>query len=219
MATWTQWTIWFYIYVYNIVWILLCYLIVSFSAEKLYDDINNGKYFNAFVTHAGEVVYTTGGTIVTRCNLNLKNFPSDLQHCYIKISNWAYNANHMSLLKDSSEVDLSRYSKNGLWKIVNSKVAKEVEEFEGIDYETIVFSFDLKRKSKYFVFNLFAPCLVLSLVGLLMFCMPQESGAKVSVGITVLLSFTVFQFVILERMPETSDYIPVAGLYASYIGL
>ena len=46
-------------------------------------------------------------------------------------------------------------------------------------------------------------------MSLLMFYLPPESGEKVSLGITCLLSFSVFQFIIADKIPETSDYIPV----------
>jgi nicotinic acetylcholine receptor len=45
----------------------------------------------------------------------------------------------------------------------------------------------------------------------LVFLLPPNSGEKIGLGITVLLSFSVFELAIAERMPETSDSMPLIG--------
>ena len=52
--------------------------------------------------------------------------------------------------------------------------------------------------------------LIVSLA-LAMFWMPAEAGEKVSLGITVMLAFSVFQLVIAEQTPKTSEFYPVLG--------
>lgn len=48
------------------------------------------------------------------------------------------------------------------------------------------------------------------MVALLTFFLPPESGEKISLGITVLLSLTVFLLLVAETMPPTSA-VPVVG--------
>lgn len=48
------------------------------------------------------------------------------------------------------------------------------------------------------------------MVALLSFFLPPESGEKISLGITVLLSLTVFLLLVAETMPPTSA-VPVVG--------
>lgn len=43
------------------------------------------------------------------------------------------------------------------------------------------------------------------------FILPCESGEKITLGLTVLLAYSVFSFNIAENMPETSDVIPLVG--------
>ncbi len=179
----------------------------------------NGDDFRVDVSHTGQVLYSTGGRLITTCLLNLNKFPYDKQTCEVEFSNWAYTTKHITLQPESNEVDMSNYQVNGLWNVYKSAVFKKVSLFDNNLYESIVYRFHLERKSKYFLFNFLAPCVVLSMVALLMFYVPPESGEKISLGVTVLLSFSVFQFVILERMPETSDYVPIASksINASYL--
>lgn len=52
---------------------------------------------------------------------------------------------------------------------------------------------------------------MLSILTLMQFWLPCECGEKVTLGLTVLLAYSVFSFNIGENMPETSDVIPLIG--------
>ena len=54
----------------------------------------------------------------------------------------------------------------------------------------------------------------MSLLALLVFYLPPDSGEKVSLGITVLLSFSVFLLLVAENVPKTSEFVPLLGKYA-----
>ena len=43
------------------------------------------------------------------------------------------------------------------------------------------------------------------------FYIPSDSGEKVAMGITTLLSMTVFLMLVTEAMPPTSDSLPLIG--------
>ncbi len=81
------------------------------------------------------------------------------------------------------------------------------------------FSLKLQRKAQYSVINVIAPIVLLSLMDLLVFWLPPESGEKVSLGITVLLSFSVFLLVVDERMPRTSDTVPLLSEFMFFVVL
>ena len=63
----------------------------------------------------------------------------------------------------------------------------------------------------FYVFNMILPCFLITLVALLGFYIPNDSGEKVSMGITTLLSMTVFLMLVAENMPPTSDVLPLIG--------
>ena len=62
----------------------------------------------------------------------------------------------------------------------------------------------------FFVFAVF-PCMMMSTLTVLVFCLPPDSGEKIALGVTVLLAFSVFMLAIAEKMPETSESIPLIG--------
>ena len=52
---------------------------------------------------------------------------------------------------------------------------------------------------------------MLSVLIMIGFCLPPEAGEKISLGISVLLAFTVFLLMIAESIPKTSSAIPLIG--------
>ncbi len=67
----------------------------------------------------------------------------------------------------------------------------------------------LQRLPQYYMLNIMIPTIVLSCLSLLVFGIPIDAGEKISLGITVLLSFSVFMLVLNDITPHTSENIPV----------
>ncbi|GAA6091571.1 cholinergic receptor, nicotinic, alpha 11 [Tachysurus ichikawai] len=78
-------------------------------------------------------------------------------------------------------------------------------------YPDVTFVITIRRRTLYYALNLLIPCVLLSSMTLLIFVLPADSGEKISLGITVLLSLTVFMLLVAEIMPATSDSIPLIG--------
>ena len=78
-------------------------------------------------------------------------------------------------------------------------------------YPDVTFTLILRRKPLFYVVNLIIPCALISAMSMVEFILPCNSGEKVSLGITVLLSLTVFMLVVAENMPANSDDIPIIG--------
>ncbi|KAL3115752.1 hypothetical protein niasHT_007757 [Heterodera trifolii] len=71
----------------------------------------------------------------------------------------------------------------------------------------------LERKPLFFVIFSCLPCVLISVLVLLGFYMPSDSGEKVTLGITSLLSTTVFLMLVSEHLPPTADALPLIGIY------
>ncbi|CAL8381333.1 unnamed protein product [Arctogadus glacialis] len=69
------------------------------------------------------------------------------------------------------------------------------------------------RSTLYYGLNLLIPCVPISALASLVFLVPADSGEKISLGITVLLSLTVFMLLMAEIMPATSDSVPLIAEY------
>ncbi|CAI2732756.1 unnamed protein product [Schistosoma spindalis] len=71
----------------------------------------------------------------------------------------------------------------------------------------------MRRRTLYYLFNIIFPCLWLTVLSLVSFWLPPDSGEKITLGITVLLAFSVFMLLIAENMPATSEFVPLIGVY------
>jgi len=76
-------------------------------------------------------------------------------------------------------------------------------------FPDVTFTVHIRRRTLYYMYNVVFPCVIMSALTLLVFCLPPDSGEKVTMGITVLLSFSVFLLRMGEDLPETSEFIPL----------
>ena len=85
----------------------------------------------------------------------------------------------------------------------------EEDTHPGKVFPRVTFMIYLRRKPLYYFLNIVTPCCFCIFIALLVFWLPPESGEKVSLGITVLLAFSVFQLVVADNTPKTSDFTPL----------
>ncbi len=114
-----------------------------------------------------------------------------------------------------AETTLEQCCHNGEWE-VSDRPAKVTEKtLEGYTLRTIQFELEFSRKPMYYVINVVAPTLCLSMLVLLVLRLPAESGEKISMGVTLLLSFAVYMLLVSDSVPVTSDSVPVIGKWTA----
>jgi hypothetical protein len=118
------------------------------------------------------------------------------------------------LLRNSSDtITVDSYTANGVWDLDSTTVTYEDTYLTDgvIPYPKVDFLMYLSRKPAYYVLNMVVPSILIIIVTLGVFWLPAESGEKVSLGITVLLAFSVYQIILADAIPVNSDYTPVLG--------
>jgi hypothetical protein len=78
-------------------------------------------------------------------------------------------------------------------------------------YTELRYHVHIRRRSFYFAFNVIVPCLMLSVLTLLTFWLPATSNEKVSLGLSVFLTYSMFMLLIAEEVPTTSESVPLIG--------
>ena len=71
----------------------------------------------------------------------------------------------------------------------------------------------MRRKTLYFTYNLIIPCVSINMLTLLTFYLPSDSGEKISLCISILLSLSIFQLLLMDLIPATSLTVPLIGKY------
>ena len=106
------------------------------------------------------------------------------------------------------------FQENGEWEVGGTKAEWNVTVLAccpGDGYAHVVFTLLLRRRYKFYLMNIVLPCLMLSALILVGFLLPPDAGEKISLGISVLLAFTVFLLMIADSIPRTSLAIPLIG--------
>jgi len=128
----------------------------------------------------------------------------------------------MNITNASSAISTHDFSLNGEWHVAGTEAEwaityLDVEAERG--YSHVIFTLHLKRRYKFYVMNIVLPCVMLSVLILIGFCLPPDAGEKISLGISVLLAFTVFLVMIADSIPRVSSAIPLIGTHDHTISL
>ena len=120
-----------------------------------------------------------------------------------------FNKTSLALVDDafaSPQWSLCKYS---------SKVYDYFYEFSNEHFTRVRFDFVVRRKPTFYVINLIFPTGTLSLIQLLVFAIPSTdaSSDRVAFGTTNLLTLVVFQTIITEEMPKSSDSVTALSKY------
>ncbi|XP_047528433.1 neuronal acetylcholine receptor subunit alpha-10-like [Vanessa atalanta] len=169
---------------------------------------------NVIVKYTGEVTWLSHGIYVSVCDINVEQFPFDIQLCTMKWASWTYDGFQLDLKKQFDEGDTTNYQTNGEFDLVSFEAIKHNQYYSCCvePYPDITYIIKLQRRPMFYVFNLILPCLLINGIALLVFYVPSESGEKVTLGISALLSMTVFLMTIRDTLPPT-EKTPLISLY------
>ncbi|XP_057683231.1 cholinergic receptor, nicotinic, alpha 11 isoform X1 [Corythoichthys intestinalis] len=181
------------------------------------DDFDSTFKTNVLVNSSGFAEYLPPGIFMSTCNVDVRWFPFDIQKCVLKFGSWTYDGLLLDL--QMNDADISGYMPNGEWDLIGVPGTRNEIFYDCCKepYPDVTFNVTIRRRTLYYALNLLIPCMLLSSMTLLIFVLPADSGEKISLGITVLLSLTVFMLLVAEIMPATSDSVPLIGQYFASI--
>ncbi|XP_060561659.1 neuronal acetylcholine receptor subunit beta-3-like isoform X1 [Ruditapes philippinarum] len=182
------------------------------------DDSKSGKMQgNVIIDSDGKVMWSQSLQLHSSCAMNIRNFPFDVQSCILKFASWTHNGLKVNLLMMDDDVeDISEYFfSNTEWKLDEFKAKLNRLQYICCPeiYVDITVTITIRRIPLYYFYTIICPCLWLTVLNLLVFLLPADSGDKVSLGVTVFLAFSVFMLVISEKVPVSSQSVPLIGTY------
>ncbi|XP_075249623.1 neuronal acetylcholine receptor subunit alpha-9-like [Convolutriloba macropyga] len=173
--------------------------------------------FDIKVYNDGSIWWSIPAITRTTCYIKTEQFPFDQQECDIVVGSWYYQPNEINLIVEgnATKMELKYAAENAQWQFLDSWILTEDEKHDTYDmvFRTLHFRIKFKRKSLYYCLILIVPYILISFVSLANFILPCESGEKIALGITVLLSQFVNLLNLVDLIPESSDSFPVLGLY------
>jgi len=179
------------------------------------------QYFRslASVDYEGNVFWPPPTKFRSTCPVDVKYFPFDDQTCNLKLSSWMYDGTKLNVTNLTSNIDLENYVPNGEWELLEARLVRTEQYYPCCDepYPSMTVTIRIRRKTLYYMYNIVFPCMMMSSLTVLVFCLPPDSGEKIALGVTVILAFSVFMLAIAEKMPETSESIPLIGIYLTFV--
>ena len=167
----------------------------------------------ATVRNDGHITIWTNQEIEFGIEAAIASYPFDTQKCHIFVYSWSYTAELVSLHLKTNNITTDIFGFNGEWSVEDASVGNYTDTFENQLYDYVTFTFSLKRKWLYFVINIMGPIVLTSVLNIVCFLLPPESGEKVSLSITIFLTLAVFQNVVNSALPESSDGLSILVIY------
>ncbi|XP_027131916.1 acetylcholine receptor subunit alpha isoform X2 [Larimichthys crocea] len=164
----------------------------------------------------GMITWNPPAIFKSYCEIIVLHFPFDLQNCSMKLGTWTYDGLLVAIHPDSDRPDLSNFMESGEWVLKDYRSWKHWVYYTccpDTPYLDITYHFLMLRLPLYFIVNVIIPCMLFSFLTGLVFYLPTDSGEKMTLSISVLLSLTVFLLVIVELIPSTSSAVPLIGKY------
>ncbi|XP_045476068.1 acetylcholine receptor subunit alpha-like isoform X1 [Harmonia axyridis] len=181
----------------------------------------------ATLNYTGRVEWRPPAIYKSSCEIDVEFFPFDEQTCVMKFGSWTYDGfqvdlRHMDEMKGSNVVDigidLTEFYTSVEWDILEIPAVRNEKFYTCCDepYLDITFNITMRRKTLFYTVNLIIPCMGISFLTVLVFYLPSDSGEKVSLSISILLSLTVFFLLLAEIIPPTSLVVPLLGKFVLF---
>ncbi|XP_017778182.1 PREDICTED: acetylcholine receptor subunit alpha-like isoform X2 [Nicrophorus vespilloides] len=181
----------------------------------------------ATLNYTGRVEWKPPAIYKSSCEIDVEYFPFDEQTCVMKFGSWTYDGfqvdlRHVDEVKGSNivdiGVDLTEFYTSVEWDILEVPAVRNEKFYTCCDepYLDITFNITMRRKTLFYTVNLIIPCMGISFLTVLVFYLPSDSGEKVSLSISILLSLTVFFLLLAEIIPPTSLVVPLLGKFVLF---
>ncbi|XP_075260046.1 neuronal acetylcholine receptor subunit beta-3-like isoform X2 [Convolutriloba macropyga] len=186
------------------------------AVDTLYE-----SFYNQIVRGDNGMVaaYSSLVTIRFSCIFDVALFPFDEQYCPIHIGQWASDVTQYRLNLDptfnmNGSLPLLHFKQSDQWDLMTPLNYRIETLTEGArSYDQIVINIAIRRQSLFYVVVFVIPTVVLYILSSFVFLLPAQSGEKLTLAITTLLSEIVTLDIISNILPASSKHFPVLGYY------
>ncbi|KAK6187207.1 hypothetical protein SNE40_005285 [Patella caerulea] len=190
--------------------------VVIFNAFDNNRKVKKGD--NVIITADGQVIWTTHNLFKTSCKIDITKFPFDNQICETVISPAYQRYSPFVFIADDKHDLLELYQESNEWALQNILVVEEhlnsTRLLDGtVKIANLVVRVTLSRRFAFHVIKGVVPPVSLSIMNCFVFRLPAASGERLTMAISVLLSYTIYLSFINESLPANSDSICIFSVY------
>ncbi|CAF0984934.1 unnamed protein product [Brachionus calyciflorus] len=163
----------------------------------------------------GDVIYGMRFTTTLACMMDLHNYPLDSQNCTVEIESYGYTNKEVNICWKNSKESVKGVDKVHLpqFQILNYKTSTYLEQQATGHYTRLSLSFLLQRHIGYFIFQTYLPSTLIVMLSWVSFWINHEAtSARVSLGITTVLTMTTISTGVRASLPRIS-YVKAIDIY------
>ncbi|XP_013063389.2 acetylcholine receptor subunit alpha-L1-like [Biomphalaria glabrata] len=169
---------------------------------------------NHLVAPDGTVIFSSSGILETSCSLDMTYFPYDYQSCKFGFGVLDSSKRDINLVSDPrGPQKASAFVPDGEWNIHGFSTAEHSYGSKNYEFQTLYVIMKLQRRSTYYVLNVIVPAVTVSMLSLITFAVPVESGERLAYALTNLLSLSVYITYIGSIIPSSSVDLPILLRY------
>ncbi|XGW35669.1 hypothetical protein V3C99_019121 [Haemonchus contortus] len=171
------------------------------------------------VQYTGRVTFSYPAIYSVMCRIGIAQFPFDSQTCELRIASWGYGEEKLRL-NATRKPYLQHYSPNEEWALHNVSIRQDHYDHEGVVVSEARYVVVIARKPFYYLISLVLPSYIicmLSIAGLFArFSTKHERQERFTLGVTAILSMAVLSLVVTEKVPHSSEGVPLLVVYFHY---
>uniref|UniRef100_A0A8C6WW62 Si:dkey-49c17.4 n=1 Tax=Neogobius melanostomus TaxID=47308 RepID=A0A8C6WW62_9GOBI len=179
---------------------------------------------NPFVVayHNGTVMSEEDMRVVSSCRMCMHKFPFDTQSCSLTVGSAIHTVDEMILRSSFDSTRITEFTKEvlwsqGEWEFKHLAVGNRNFSYGGREWDTLVYTFTMKRRPLLHVLNLLVPIMFFLILDLASFFVADHRGEKLGFKVTVLLAISVLLLILNDILPSTSNHTPLIATYCIVI--
>ncbi|WKY09528.1 hypothetical protein Q1695_002137 [Nippostrongylus brasiliensis] len=184
--------------------------IMFYAATSNDDLIPYGKRM-VLLRSDGEVVKSGPQIVSHPCQIDVTQFPYDVQTCRLSLGSWSFTSSNLRINTPNDSYEVSDdFTANSEWELLSLTAMMTIDtSYEIGDYDVLVLSVRLRRNSEYYSLCVVVPTFVCTFLCLNGLFLPSEiSGLnieKVSLGVCTLLAMALILESVTASIPKSKD--------------
>mmetsp|Transcript_20506 Transcript_20506/g.60537 ORF Transcript_20506/g.60537 Transcript_20506/m.60537 type:complete len:723 (+) Transcript_20506:21-2189(+) len=190
---------------------------------EVYEVVEQNQPFEAQATvySSGDVFFSQPASLKVHCLMDLSLFPFDTQVCEFTLGSWSMHGLQLDLLPrvdgDGREVPatVDSYKQHTEFNLVRVRTIFDHVYYSCCPepYPNFRVSITLQREALAYLYSIVIPILVATLVGFTAFVLSPDSGERISLSVTVLLTVAAIYFVAHNDVPKVGRFTMISSLY------
>ncbi|KAI3387391.1 hypothetical protein SNEBB_006506 [Seison nebaliae] len=156
------------------------------------------------ITHTGDVLLSMRLTVESTCNMDLRLFPMDTQRCTLEIESYGHETKDMYYRWVDNKLDILETSLPQ-FNLTHYRQEQILITTTTGNYSRLITTLVFKRRIGYYLIQIYVPAILIVIMSWKSFWIERTaSPARVSLGITTVLTMTTLMSTINNQLPKIS---------------